>query len=51
MLQGITAPKWVFTASTKPHATRCLELLGISDMFEGIIDVRAVVGQRTLTSL
>lgn len=35
-------PKWVFTASTKPHAMRCLELLGIHDLFQGIIDVRAV---------
>ena len=44
MLQSLdpTVPKWVFTASTKPHATRCLELLGVLDMFEGIIDVRAV---------
>lgn len=42
MLESITLPKWVFTASTKPHATRCLELLGIGDLFEGIIDVRAV---------
>jgi hypothetical protein len=42
MLEGISLPKWVFTASTVPHATRCLELLGIGDMFEGIIDVRAV---------
>ena len=37
-----TIPKWVFTASTKPHATRCLELLGVSDLFQGVIDVRAV---------
>lgn len=44
MLQSLdpAVPKWVFTASTKPHATRCLELLGVLDMFEGIIDVRAV---------
>ena len=34
MLEGITLPKWVFTASTVPHATRCLERLGIFDMFE-----------------
>ena len=44
MLQSLdpAVPKWVFTASTRPHATRCLELLGVLDMFEGIIDVRAV---------
>jgi putative hydrolase of the HAD superfamily/pyrimidine and pyridine-specific 5'-nucleotidase len=37
-----SVPKWVFTASIKPHATRCLELLGVSDVFQGIVDVRAV---------
>ena len=44
MLQSLdpAVPKWVFTASTRSHATRCLELLGVLDMFEGIIDVRAV---------
>ena len=35
-------PRWVFTASTRPHAMRCLELLGVDDMFQGVIDVRAV---------
>jgi putative hydrolase of the HAD superfamily/pyrimidine and pyridine-specific 5'-nucleotidase len=42
MLLKIKTPKWVFTASVKAHAQRCLEKLGIDDLFEGIIDVRAV---------
>jgi len=33
---------WVFTASIREHAERCLERLGISDLFEGIIDCRDV---------
>lgn len=42
MLMKIKTPKWVFTASVASHARRCLEALGIDDLFEGIIDVRAV---------
>ena len=34
--------KWVFTASVASHAQRCLEALGIADLFLGIIDVKAV---------
>lgn len=32
--------KFVFTASVSHHAQRCLEALGIADLFEGIIDVK-----------
>ena len=44
MLESLdpSIPRWVFTASTVPHATRCLELLGVADLFRGVIDVRAV---------
>jgi len=42
MLERIKTPKWVFTASAAAHARRCLAALGIDDLFEGIIDVRAV---------
>ena len=35
-------PMYIFTASARHHAEKCLELLGISDMFIDIIDVRAV---------
>jgi len=33
--------KFVFTASVRHHAERCLEALGIADLFEDIIDVTA----------
>ena len=42
MLLKIKTPKWIFTASARHHAQRCLEILGVDDLFEGIIDVRAV---------
>ena len=34
-------PKYIFTASVRHHAERCLDALGISDLFEDIIDVKA----------
>lgn len=37
ILRAIPYPRWVFTASTPGHAKRCLERLGIQDMFRGII--------------
>jgi len=37
MLQALPHRRWVFTASTPRHAQRCLELLGIADLFDGII--------------
>jgi len=37
MLAEIQRPRWVFTASTPSHAKRCLQALGIEDMFCGII--------------
>lgn len=37
ILQALPHRRWVFTASTPRHATRCLELLGIDDLFEGIV--------------
>jgi pyrimidine 5'-nucleotidase len=33
---------YVFTASARHHARKCLELLGVEDLFLDIIDVRAV---------
>lgn len=35
-----TIRKFVFTASVRHHATRCLQALGIDDLFDGIIDVK-----------
>jgi len=34
-------PKYVFTASVKDHAQRCLKALGIDDLFVDIIDVKS----------
>jgi pyrimidine 5'-nucleotidase len=33
-----TIPKYVFTASVRDHAARCLQALGIADLFHDIID-------------
>lgn len=33
-------PKYIFTASVAHHAQRCLEALGIADLFDGIIDCK-----------
>jgi putative hydrolase of the HAD superfamily/pyrimidine and pyridine-specific 5'-nucleotidase len=34
-------PKYIFTASVRDHADRCLKALGIDDLFAGIIDVKS----------
>lgn len=34
-------PKYIFTASVKDHAQRCLKALGIDDLFVDIIDVKS----------
>jgi len=36
-----TIPKYVFTASVRHHAERCLKALGIEDLFVDIIDVKS----------
>lgn len=33
---------WIFTASSAEHAKRCVEILGLQGIFEGIIDCRTV---------
>lgn len=35
-----TIPKYIFTASVRHHAMRCLKALGIDDLFVDIIDVK-----------
>lgn len=37
MLELVPHPRWVFTASIREHAQRCLQRLGIEDLFLGII--------------
>jgi len=39
MLISVSTSCWVFTQSVKEHAWRCLELLGVKDLFSGIIAV------------
>jgi putative hydrolase of the HAD superfamily/pyrimidine and pyridine-specific 5'-nucleotidase len=36
-----TIPKYIFTASVRQHAERCLQALGIEDLFVDIIDCKA----------
>ena len=35
-------PKYIFTASVRDHAERCLRALGIEDLFVDIIDGRLI---------
>uniref|UniRef100_A0A7R9ZY67 Pyrimidine 5-nucleotidase n=1 Tax=Pyrodinium bahamense TaxID=73915 RepID=A0A7R9ZY67_9DINO len=37
LLESLPQRRWVFTAATKEHAERCLQRLGIQDLFLGII--------------
>ncbi len=39
MLLSIPHRRWIFTNSDAPHANRVMDLLGIQDCFEGMIDV------------
>lgn len=43
MILGIdpSIPKYIFTASVRHHAERCLKALGIEDLFVDIIDVKS----------
>mmetsp|Transcript_110528 Transcript_110528/g.293623 ORF Transcript_110528/g.293623 Transcript_110528/m.293623 type:complete len:238 (-) Transcript_110528:78-791(-) len=37
LLGTVPYPRWIFTASCKEHAGRCLDRLGIADLFQGVI--------------
>jgi len=39
MLLSMPQRRWVFTNSDSPHANRVMQALGITDCFEGMIDV------------
>ena len=41
-LLNIPERKWIFTNADRNHAKRVLDILGISDLFEGILDVWAM---------
>ncbi len=40
-LQALPQAKWVFTNADAPHAWRVLDLLGVADLFAGVIDLLA----------
>lgn len=42
LLQSLALPKYIFTNADADHAVRVLNILGVSDQFSGIIDVRAM---------
>jgi pyrimidine 5'-nucleotidase len=42
MIRQIMVPKWVFTNSDLKHSQRILTFLGLSDEFDGIIDIYAL---------
>ena len=42
VLAKVKTPQWIFTASTREHARRCMERLGVHDLpWRGIIDTRS----------
>ncbi|KAK9838538.1 hypothetical protein WJX81_006073 [Elliptochloris bilobata] len=45
MLASIKLPKYVFTNADRKHAHICLELLGIADLFEGVICYESVMAE------
>jgi pyrimidine 5'-nucleotidase len=42
ILQSLSLPKWIFTNADTNHARRVLSVLGVSDCFNGVIDIRAM---------
>ena len=42
LLLSLPQRRWIFTNSDDRHAQRVLSVLGITDCFEGIIDIRAL---------
>jgi len=42
LISSLPQKKWIFTNADSDHARRVLDLLGLSDCFLGIIDVRAL---------
>ena len=39
LLAGIARPKWIFTNAPRSHAARVLDLLGVADLFDGVIAI------------
>jgi putative hydrolase of the HAD superfamily len=42
VLLSLHQPRWIFTNSDDQHAQRVLNILGLSDCFTGIIDIRSL---------
>jgi len=42
LLLSLPQRRWIFTNSDDRHARRVLNMLGVSDCFDGIIDIRAL---------
>ena len=42
ILLELPQPRWIFTNADAEHAYRVLDILGVSDCFVGVIDVRSV---------
>jgi UMP-CMP kinase len=42
MFLALGVRRFVFTASSREHAMRCMKRVGVDDMFEGVIDCRDV---------
>ena len=42
LLLSLPQHRWIFTNADSHHAARVLQKIGVSDCFEGIIDVRAI---------
>jgi putative hydrolase of the HAD superfamily len=42
ILESLPQDLWVFTNADKPHAERVLAAIGIQDLFNGIVDLRAM---------
>lgn len=42
LLIGLPHRKWIYTNADADHAGRVLDVLGLGDCFDGIIDIRAV---------
>ena len=42
LLLELPQPRWIFTNADADHAKRVMDILGVSDCFVGVIDVRSV---------
>jgi len=42
LLLSLPQKKWIFTNADSGHARRVLDVLGLQDLFIGIVDVRAI---------